>query len=164
MKKIISTLAFIILIISSLNAQSYIKVRFINVESDKNIRQNTAHNLCVSCSDESFIVDGDESLGTIELNFSGVTATGPAKAIYLIMNAANVEYAESGEGFKVYYNNQEVGNINRVYRNAVLQIKLDAAKIKNQNTLRLILKTTSKDGSYLASKKTGFGAVLKLEY
>lgn len=164
MKKRFLLSLYTILILSTLTAQTNTIVRYLDVESDKNIRQNTDQKLCLSCSDNNLIIDGDESLGIIELEFSGINSFGLAKEVYLIMNVANVEYAESGSGFKVFLNNEEVGNISRVNRNTSFVIKLNASKINKLESVKLVLKTAGSDGLYLLSKKSGFGAILRLDY
>ena len=91
MKNIILIPTILILIITSVVAQDYPKARYLNIQNDKNIRPDSDKKLCVSCSDNNFIIDGDESHGYIELNFSGIDLYGQAKMAKAMNDQKNVE-------------------------------------------------------------------------
>ena len=76
MKNILSVLTLTILMSSAIFAQNSSMSRYLNVDSDKNIRKYTDSKLCLSCSDDNFIVDGDESFGYVELEFSDINTYG----------------------------------------------------------------------------------------
>ena len=137
MKNIILIPTILILIITSVVAQDYPKARYLNIQNDKNIRPDSDKKLCVSCSDNNFIIDGDESHGYIELNFSGIDLYGQAKIIKLIMNTADVKWAESGDGFGVYFNDEKIGNIANVSRNSCFVINLNSSKIADKKNIKL---------------------------
>ena len=164
MKKILLSFSFSVLIITSVVSQNSTKVRYINVLNDKNIIIHTKPEFCTSCSDQIFVLDGNESLGYVELNFSGINSFSKAKAIILIMNVADVEWAESGNGFSVFFNNEKIGSISNLSRNSCFSIDLNVSKIAGNKNIKLVLKANGDDGLYLLSKKSGFGAVLKLQY
>lgn len=164
MKNILLISAISILIISSAVAQDYPKTRYLNVKSDKNIRIHTNPEFCLSCSESNFIVDGNESKGYVELNFSGINSYGQAKKAELIMNVPDVNWAESGDGISVFYKNEKIGNINTLRRNSYFLINLNTSLFAGNENVKLVLKANGNDGLYLMSKKSGFGAVLKLQY
>ncbi|NJO90447.1 MAG: hypothetical protein HC831_16945 [Chloroflexia bacterium] len=85
------------------------KVRYLNAVSDKNVRENIEPQNCVSCSENDFIIDGNESKGTVELEFTGLNDCGQPVSIQLIMNVSNVEYAESNNGCSVYLGDKKIG-------------------------------------------------------
>jgi hypothetical protein len=164
MKKSISI--SIILLTISLNAlsQNQPLTRYLNVVNDKNIRPNADPKLCASCSENNFVVDGNETSGYIELEFEGINTFGQVKEVELYLNCANVEWAESNDGLSVYLGNDKVGSIPAIARNSSFIVKLDASKIGLNKNIKLTLKGNGKDGLYILSKKSGFGAVLKLMY
>ncbi len=140
------------------------KVRYLNVVNDKNIRENTEPKNCVSCSENDFIIDGNESKGYVELEFTGVSNYGQPTSIQLIINVSNVEYAESNNGCSVYLGDKKIGNITNVNKNRSFSVELIKSEIAGKNNIKLILRGNGDDGLYVLSKKTGFGAVLKLQY
>lgn len=164
MKIILLISAILLLFITSGLSQDYPKARYLNVENDKNIRKNMEHKLCLSCSDNNFIVDGNESYGYIELEFSGINAFGRPKAIELIVNTSDVEWAESGDGFAVYFMDDKIGSIAKVSRNTCNVVSLNVSKLVDAKNIKLVLKANGSDGLYILSKKSGFGPVLKLQY
>lgn len=164
MKKLSLIFVATLIIFNTSQAQDYPKMRYLSVNNDNNIRINVKKELCVSCSDYNFIVDGDESKGYIELDFIDVNSYGKITKAELIMNVSDAEYSESGHGFSVYVDDTKVGNISNVARNRSFIINLDAGVISKYKTLKLSLKANGKDGLYLLSKKSGYGAVLKLQY
>lgn len=145
-------------------SQTMPKARYLNVENDKNILVHTGTEFCANCSEKNYVLDGNESLGYVELYFSSVSNHGKPTKAQLIMNVADVEYAESGNGFAVFYQDEKIGSIQQVARNSCLVIELKHTEIANSNRIKLILKANGDDGLYLLSKKSGFGAVLKLQY
>ena len=80
------------------------------------------------------------------------------------MNVSDEKWAESGEGFGVFFNDEKIGNIDNVSRNSCFVVNLNALKITGKKNIKLVLKANGNDGLYLLSKKSGFGAVLKLQY
>ena len=163
MKYLLSLLVYLLSIQLSF-AQSYPKTRYLKVTNDKNIREHTNPEFCASCSENNYVVDGNESLGYVELEFTGINNYGQAAKIQLIMNTADVEYAESGNGLSVYFGNNKIGSIPNVARNKSFVVELNSSAIANLDKVRLVLIANGDDGLYVLSKKTGFGAVLKLQY
>lgn len=164
MKNIFLSLVISILIFTSGFAQEYPKTRYLNVQSDNSIRMNMGHEFCLSCSESIFILDGDESKGYVELNFSGLNLYGQAQKIELILNVPDVKWAESANGVSVFFNNEKIGNTDNVRRNSYFLINLNVSVLSENNDVKLVLKANGNDGLYLFSKKSGFGAVLKLQY
>jgi hypothetical protein len=140
------------------------QVRYINVGSDSNSLGNYDRSGCLSCSESTYIIDGDECLGDVVLEFNDVDNFNRVKTVSLIMNCADVEWAETGTGFKVFMDNQQIGSISSVYRDSGFSLNLDASKLRGKSYVKLILKPVGIDGVYIMSKKSGFGALLKLEY
>jgi hypothetical protein len=163
MKYIVSIIAFL-LYAQLFFAQIAPKARYLNVINDKNIRENTDQKNCLSCSENNFVIDGNESKGYVELEFNSINNYGQPNKIQLIMNIADVEYAESGDGFSVYYENEKIGSIQNVARNKSFVIELTPSSIAKHDKIKLVLKGNGGDGLYVLSKKSGFGAVLKLQY
>ena len=164
MKNSLLTVVILILIFTNCFAQEYPKTRYLNVQSDKSIRMNMSPEFCQNCSESIFILDGDESKGYIELNFSGINVFGQAQKIELILNVPDVKWAESANGVSVFLNDEKIGNLNNVRRNSYFLINLNVSVLSDNNDVKLILKANGNDGLYLFSKKSGFGAVLKLQY
>ncbi|MBN1252310.1 MAG: hypothetical protein JXA16_09235, partial [Bacteroidales bacterium] len=131
-------------------------IRYFEVKSDKNITLEEGPNYSVSKSDKCYIVDGNESKGYVELDFDVPNFYNNPKSISLIINSADVEYAESSGGFSVFYNNTKVGNISQVYRNAKIEISIDNNILKSAKKINLVIKANNDDGLYLLSKKSGF--------
>lgn len=149
---------------SFLTAQIADKARYINVLSDKNIRVNMEPQNCASCSENSFIIDGNESLGYVELEFTGLRDFGQASRFQLIVNIADVEYAESNQGLSIYIEDKKVGTIQAVQRNRSFTVELLKSAIVDKNSVKIVLRGNGDDGIYISSKHSGFGAVLKLQY
>lgn len=161
MKRALIIFAMIGFSILNLTGQT---VRYVNVNTDQNIKDNYTQAGCISCSDQVYIIDGDECLGRVTLDFSNVDSYNRVKTVSLIMNIADVEWAETNTGIQVYMDDQNVGSLISMSRNASFSINLDASKIRGKSNIRLVLKAGGPDGFYVMSKSSGFGAVLKLEY
>ena len=132
-------------------------VIFTSVSSDKNITQKTDGGE----SDLYFVVDGDESKGEVVLTFE---MTAKPKEAYLIVNIPDKEWAESNDGFEVWYAGSMIGSFAKLMRNSWVEVKLDAAKLPSSGKFDITVKTTKGDGFYLCSKKSGRGAVLKIVF
>jgi hypothetical protein len=138
--------------------------RVINAKSDKNTVLDTGPNFAASKSDQCYIVDGNESKGYIEMEFEDLNASKSPQIITLVVNCADVEYAESLNGFSVFVNSQKVGSISQINRNSNVEIPLDVNVLKSKSAVTLTLKANGEDGLYLLSKKSGFGAYLVFTY
>jgi hypothetical protein len=139
-------------------------IRFIEVKSDKNIVLEHGANFAASKSDECFIIDGNESKGYMELNFEGMDPSMSAKSITLVVNTADVEYAETLTGFSVFLGAQKLGSISQLSRNAHARIPLDLNFLNSGKNVTLTIKANGDDGLYLLSKKSGFGSYLAITY
>jgi hypothetical protein len=159
-------LNFLLIIITSFafsqNGNGWI--RYIAEKSDKNIIPDNNPTFAVLQSDKCFIIDGNESKGYIELVFERVSASKVPQTITLIANCADVEYAESLDGFSVFLGSQKLGNSSVLNRNSRVEIPLDIDMLKSNNNFTLTLKANGEDGLYLLSKKSGFGPFLVITY
>lgn len=164
MQKTTLTLMILLFGISLSYSQSYPTARYLNVDSDKHIIIHSKKEFCSSCSESIILVDGDESESYVELNFNYVNSHGTIQKAELIMNCPDVEWAESGEGFSVYINDVKIGSITKIERNRMFSIKLNASELNKHKKVTFTLKANGADGTYLYSKHSGFGAVLKLQY
>ena len=138
--------------------------RVINVKSDKNTILETGPDFAASKTDECYIVDGNESKGYVEMEFEGINSSKTPQIITLVVNCADVEYAESSNGLSVFIDSQKVGNISQINRNSKAEILLDTNVLKSSNKIMLTLKANGDDGLYLLSKKSGYGAYLIVTY
>lgn len=130
-------------------------VTFIPVNHDKNIKANDD----TLATDMFYIIDGDESKGEVVLNF---TITSKCKEIYLIVNIPDREWAETNDGFEIFYADKKLATVTKAARNSWLEIKLDNTQLPNSGTIELHLKSKKNDGLYICSQKSGKGAVLKV--
>jgi hypothetical protein len=139
-------------------------IRCVAVKSDKNIILETGPSFAESKTDECYIVDGNESKGYIELEFEGINASKAPQSITLILNSADVEYAETSNGLSVFIDSQNAGTISQIYRNERVEIPLDVNILKSKNKFLITLKANGDDGLYLLSKKSGYGPFLLITY
>jgi hypothetical protein len=139
-------------------------VRHIGVKSDKNIVPDTKPDFAISRSDQCYIIDGNESKGYVELEFEVEGVSKAPQTITLVTNCADVEYAESAEGFSVFLDSQKLGSITQLYRNAAVEVPLDVNFLKSTKKFTLSLKANGEDGLYLLSKKSGFEPFLLITY
>lgn len=130
-------------------------VTFIPVKSDTNSKANND----TLATDMFYIIDGDESKGQVTLNFD---ITSGFKAVYLIVNIPDREWAETNDGFEIYYQDKKVATVTKAARNSWLEIKLDHTLLPASGTIELLLLSKKNDGLYICSKKSGKGAVLKI--
>jgi hypothetical protein len=161
MIRVLIIFAMIVFSILNLTGQT---VRYVNVSTDQNIKENYTQEGCISCSDQVYIIDGDECLGRVILDFSNVDPYSRVKTVSLIMNIADVEWAETNTGIQVFLDDQIVGSLSSMTRNASFSVNLDASKIRGKSNMKLVLKAGGPDGLYVMSKSSGFGAVLKLDF
>lgn len=136
--------------------------RFVHAKADSNILNRDAEKDNMA-TDTSFLIDGDKTMGRVELVFTDDFKGAPKSAL-LIVNASDADYAESNDGFSVYVSDKKIGSSGKVARNSRVAVKLDPAVFAKGAALTLTLKADGIDGTYIRSLKSGFGPVLELGY
>ncbi len=132
-------------------------VVFAPVISDRNVTEKAD----ALQSERFYVVDGDESKGQAVLVFEGVPR--PREA-FLILNIADIDWADSNDGFEVALAGSPIASVSKLARNSWLQVRLDPSRLPEKGNFELTIRTSKTDGFYVCSKKSGRGAVLRLIY
>ncbi|HOS38307.1 MAG TPA: hypothetical protein PLG31_01135 [Spirochaetota bacterium] len=134
-------------------------VRFVNVSVDKNGL------VMKELKEEQYWVDTGGIKRIVELHFSDpqLFSRRPA-GLSLILNIPDIEEADSEDGLDVFLNDRPVGSVPRVARNTWLEIPLDVSAFDSAPEFFLVIKSKTSDSIAIASKKSGFGAVIKAVY
>ncbi|RPH32054.1 MAG: hypothetical protein EHM93_11195 [Bacteroidales bacterium] len=136
------------------------KTQIYQVKSDKMIVANQSFGTFTDC----LWVETDETQGKIILSFEGIIHPAPPKAAYLILNIPNEQDAQSATGLTVNNGDMVVGSIPNAQAETYIYIALNILGVNNSQNLTLTLIGGGPDGLAIASKASGFGAMIQFEY
>jgi hypothetical protein len=128
-----------------------------------NYDENIIHSPDADANNNSFIIDGNQSRGRVNLTFLGINEDLRQSTVILEVTVSNHKSAESKSGFKVLIGNRIVGAVGQVSRGQRVKIPLkDSGPIK-QGKLTLTLVAAGNDGAYITSKASGRPAILTVK-
>lgn len=148
-----------VLILAALASAAPGNVRYVNVSVDKNGL------VMKELKEEQYWVDTGGIQRIIELHFADpqLFAKRPA-GLSLILNIPDIDDADSEDGLEVFLKERKVGFIPQIARNTWLEIPLDVTAFDTASEFVLVIKSKTSDSIAVASKKSGFGAVIKAVY